>query len=181
MPDRRAGSPIAVYAGVYNAESQKQCRKRFNYIVKTIGFDHLFILYLCCTVYSVSQRRVWLVFLNFVWLHPGWIATPTQNNLLNHLAFTLPLPWATFLVHQNVIKILSFSIIKPGFIPGSDPPKKSPQVWKQYKFIWTKINAINRTKLSTKEKYKNVCFLASLRLLHWIKNIVNNSIYFHWF
>ena len=30
----------------YNAESQKQDRKRFNSIVKTIGFDHLVIIYL---------------------------------------------------------------------------------------------------------------------------------------
>ena len=31
----------------YNAESQKQGRKSFNFIVKTIGFDHLVIIYLC--------------------------------------------------------------------------------------------------------------------------------------
>ena len=31
----------------YNAESPKKGRKRFNYNVKTIDFDHLVIIYLC--------------------------------------------------------------------------------------------------------------------------------------
>ena len=31
----------------YNAESPKQDRKRFNSVVKTIGFGHLVIIYLC--------------------------------------------------------------------------------------------------------------------------------------
>ena len=31
----------------YNAESPKKGRTRFNFIVKTIGFDHLVIIYLC--------------------------------------------------------------------------------------------------------------------------------------
>ena len=34
------------YMREYNAKSQKQGRKRFNSIVKTIGFDHLVIIYL---------------------------------------------------------------------------------------------------------------------------------------
>ena len=46
MPGRQAGSPIAVYMRKYNAQSQKQGRKRFNYIVKTIHFSYLPIIYL---------------------------------------------------------------------------------------------------------------------------------------
>ena len=34
------------YMHVYKAESPKQGRKRFNSIVKRIGFDHLVIIYL---------------------------------------------------------------------------------------------------------------------------------------
>ena len=37
---------ILQYMREYNAESPKQGRKRFNSIVKTIGFDHLVIIYL---------------------------------------------------------------------------------------------------------------------------------------
>ena len=37
------------YMREYNAESPKQGRKRFNSIVKTIGFDHLVIIYLWFT------------------------------------------------------------------------------------------------------------------------------------
>ena len=60
MPGRQAGSPIAVqYMREYNAESQKQGRKRFNSVVKTIGFGHLVIIYqrpiqLCNTVLLVK-------------------------------------------------------------------------------------------------------------------------------
>ena len=47
-----------VYAPVlrtyYIAESPKQGSKRFNFFVKTIGFDHLVIIYLCSTVAHVS-------------------------------------------------------------------------------------------------------------------------------
>ena len=39
----------------YNAESPKKGRKRFNYNVKTIDFDHLVIIFLC-TVYTVLYK-----------------------------------------------------------------------------------------------------------------------------
>ena len=48
MPGRRAGSPVSVlYMREYIAESPKQGSKRFHSIEKTIGFDHLVIIYLC--------------------------------------------------------------------------------------------------------------------------------------
>ena len=48
----------------YNAESPKQGRKRFNSIVKTIGFDHLVIIYLwhwLFTVNTISAVQVRIV------------------------------------------------------------------------------------------------------------------------
>ena len=46
MPGWQAGSPIAVYARI-QCRGPKQGRKRFNYIVKTIHFSYLPIIYLC--------------------------------------------------------------------------------------------------------------------------------------
>ena len=45
MPGRRAGSPIAEYARVQCREP-KTGQEKINYVVKTIGFDHLVIIYL---------------------------------------------------------------------------------------------------------------------------------------
>ena len=64
------------YMREYNAESQKQGRKRFNSIVKTIGFDHLVIIYLW--VFSSSKAMFPQILLfqstrvhdnKLVWLH----------------------------------------------------------------------------------------------------------------
>ena len=45
------------YMHEYNAESQKQDIKRFNSIAKTIGFDHLVIIYLCVQHREISFQR----------------------------------------------------------------------------------------------------------------------------
>ena len=46
------------YMREYNAESPKQGRKRFNSIVKTIGFDHLVIIYLCFILNSFRLKQL---------------------------------------------------------------------------------------------------------------------------
>ena len=70
MPGRGAGH-LLQYMREYNAESPKQGRKRFNYIVKKIYISYLPIIYLCSThKYKGGQKRTiklenWTIFFLF--------------------------------------------------------------------------------------------------------------------